>query len=274
MTTHTIHTPTSVTSTSASSARTCITVTPIGGPTALVEIDGFRLLLDPTFDPPGTYAVGTRTLEKTIGPALTPDRLGPIDAVLLSHDQHPDNLDQRGRELLAGGLVLTTPAAAQRLGGQAIGLSASDRHVLTRTDGSTLTIIGTPARHGPEGTEHLTGPVTGFVVRSVDATVYVSGDNASLDVVAEIARIHAPFDLAILFAGGAQTPLLGDAFLTLSSDRAAVASLLLGAPPTVVVHTDGWGHFTQSAATLPAAFGSFGILDRLLLAEPGRRIEI
>lgn len=25
----------------------------IGGPTALIELDGFRLLTDPTFDPPG-----------------------------------------------------------------------------------------------------------------------------------------------------------------------------------------------------------------------------
>lgn len=27
----------------------------IGGPTALIEANGFRLLTDPTFDPPGEY---------------------------------------------------------------------------------------------------------------------------------------------------------------------------------------------------------------------------
>jgi hypothetical protein len=32
-----------------------ITITLIGGPTALIEIDGFRLLTDPTFDAPGVY---------------------------------------------------------------------------------------------------------------------------------------------------------------------------------------------------------------------------
>ena len=31
-----------------------LTLTLIGGPTALIEIDGFRLLTDPTFDLPGT----------------------------------------------------------------------------------------------------------------------------------------------------------------------------------------------------------------------------
>ena len=32
-----------------------LTITLIGGPTALIEIDGFRLLTDPTFDEPGAY---------------------------------------------------------------------------------------------------------------------------------------------------------------------------------------------------------------------------
>ena len=27
----------------------------IGGPTALIEVDGYRLLTDPTFDPPNDY---------------------------------------------------------------------------------------------------------------------------------------------------------------------------------------------------------------------------
>jgi L-ascorbate metabolism protein UlaG (beta-lactamase superfamily) len=30
-----------------------LTLTLIGGPTALIEISGFRLLTDPTFDQPG-----------------------------------------------------------------------------------------------------------------------------------------------------------------------------------------------------------------------------
>jgi L-ascorbate metabolism protein UlaG (beta-lactamase superfamily) len=31
-----------------------------------------------------------------------------------------------------------------------------------------LTITAVPAQHGPDGTEHLTGPVTGFVLRADD----------------------------------------------------------------------------------------------------------
>ena len=32
-----------------------LSITLIGGPTALIEIESFRLLTDPTFDAPGTY---------------------------------------------------------------------------------------------------------------------------------------------------------------------------------------------------------------------------
>jgi L-ascorbate metabolism protein UlaG (beta-lactamase superfamily) len=39
-----------------------VAVTHIGGPTALIEVGGWRLLTDPTFDPPGQrYAFGWGT---------------------------------------------------------------------------------------------------------------------------------------------------------------------------------------------------------------------
>src|SRR6478735_8973476 len=61
-------------------------ITLIGGPTALIEIGGFRLLTDPTFDPPGDYQLPHVTLTKLGLPALSADQVGPVDAVLLSHD--------------------------------------------------------------------------------------------------------------------------------------------------------------------------------------------
>ena len=70
----------------------------IGGPTALVEIGGVRALTDPTFDPAGTeYPTNVYTLHKTQSPSVAVGDLGSIDAVLLSHDHHFDNLDHAGR---------------------------------------------------------------------------------------------------------------------------------------------------------------------------------
>ena len=48
-----------------------LSITLIGGPTALIEIDGFRLLTDPTFDQPGDYQLPHVKLEKLTGPALS-----------------------------------------------------------------------------------------------------------------------------------------------------------------------------------------------------------
>ena len=94
------------------------TLTLIGGPTLVLELAGFRLLTDPTFDPPGDYPLGSVTLVKQAGPAIAAEDIGRLDAVLLTHDQHADNLDNSGRALLPKAKrVLTTPIAAQRLGG-------------------------------------------------------------------------------------------------------------------------------------------------------------
>jgi len=83
--------------------RPAVPVRVFGGPTVLIEYAGLRLLTDPTFDAPGSYDLGTGlVLTKTAPSAITPDALGPVDAVLLSHDQHPDNLDGAGRAFLPG----------------------------------------------------------------------------------------------------------------------------------------------------------------------------
>ena len=85
----------------------------IGGPTVLIEIAGLRLVTDPTFDGPGDYKLPHVTLTKTGNPALQVDDIGVVDAVLLSHDQHADNLDHGGRDFLPkAGRVLTTEAGA------------------------------------------------------------------------------------------------------------------------------------------------------------------
>src|SRR4051794_17405069 len=102
-----------------------VRLTHIGGPTMLIEVGGWRVLTDPTFDPPGRrYSFGWGTAStKVAGPAIAVAELPPVDAVLLSHDHHADNLDDAGRALLPGiGTVVTTAVGARRLGNGARGL--------------------------------------------------------------------------------------------------------------------------------------------------------
>jgi L-ascorbate metabolism protein UlaG (beta-lactamase superfamily) len=132
-------------------------------------------------------------------------------------------------------------------------------------DGVTVTAVH--AQHGPDGTDHITGPVIGFLL---DDEVYVSGDNASLDVVRAIADRVGSVEIAILFAGAVSLPHRFDgAYLTLSSERAAIAAEILGARVVIPLHFEGWTHFTQGADDLRAAFTGYGIRDRLVLPERG-----
>jgi L-ascorbate metabolism protein UlaG (beta-lactamase superfamily) len=129
-----------------------IAVRLVGGPTALFGIGGLQLLTDPTFDPPGDHPIGKRNLIKTTNPAVAVDEIGDVNVVLLSHDQHPDNLDSEGRKFIENvPLVLTTSAAAERLGATARELPIWTSYVLARPDGGQLKITGrrNTVRSGP-----------------------------------------------------------------------------------------------------------------------------
>jgi L-ascorbate metabolism protein UlaG (beta-lactamase superfamily) len=242
----------------------------IGGPTALIEYGDLRLLTDPTFDPPGEYPRPDSpvVLRKLAGPALPPDELPPVDAVLLSHDHHEDNLDRAGRDFLpSAGRVLTTAAGAERLGGGAAGLEPGESIELR--SGTSVTAV--PAEHGPPEIAPVTGPVIGFVLRGPGLpTVYVSGDNASVDVVRQVATEHGPVDAAVLFVGGACVPeVLGDVLLTLGAETAVEAANALGDAIIVPIHQDGWAHFSVKPADLRAAFAAAGLTTRLRHVDPG-----
>jgi L-ascorbate metabolism protein UlaG (beta-lactamase superfamily) len=252
-----------------------LAITLIGGPTALIEIDGFRLLTDPTFDLPGDYKLPHVTLEKLTGPAIGADAIGEIDAVLLSHDQHADNLDHSGKDFLKRAKrVLTTEAGAKRLGGHVEGFAPWSSTELKGKTGNRLTITATPARHGPAGIEPLSGDVVGFVVASSkpgSRAIYISGDTTWFDGVAEVAR---RFDCSVVlpFAGAAQTR--GPFHLTMDTNDTIETARAFPGATIVPVHTDGWAHFRQSAADLRVTFDALGFGKRLMLLEPGVRTVI
>lgn len=246
---------------------TAAKITLIGGPTALVEIGGFRLLTDPTFDAPGEYKLPHVTLRKTSHPALTAEQIGRVDAVLLSHDQHADNFDHAGRAYaMQAPRLLTTVVGAKRLGGVAEGLAPGESRELTNPAG-TLTITATPARHGPAGIEPLAGDVIGFVLALAGGRpIYITGDTVWYDGVAEVAR-RFQAGLVLLFAGAAKTR--GAFHLTMDANDALDTAHAFPDATIVPLHYEGWAHFSQSGDDLVQSFKALGIGARLRLLEPG-----
>jgi L-ascorbate metabolism protein UlaG (beta-lactamase superfamily) len=253
-----------------------VSVQLVGGPTAVVAYGGVRFLTDPTFDPPGDYDRGPTILRKLAGPAIPADEIGPVDAVLLSHDHHADNLDRAGREFLSrASRVLTTRAGAERLGGNAAGLEPYETVELPRPNGGSMRVTAVPAEHGDAEVAPRNGPVIGFVLQAAGApTVYVSGDNASVDVVRAIVERLGPIPVAVLFTGAANVPEVhGDVHVTLTAEDAARAAQVLGAEAVIPIHHHGWRHFTETADDVRAAFARAGLTGTLLVPAPGETVS-
>jgi L-ascorbate metabolism protein UlaG (beta-lactamase superfamily) len=253
---------------------TSITLTYIGGPTLLLEVDGLKLLTDPTFDPAGTdYPTAIYTLHKLKSPAIALDAIGDIDAVLLSHDHHFDNLDNAGRQFLASAeTILTTDAGAERLGGNARALKPWET-VRIGNGANYISITGTPARHGPPHADR--GPVVGFVLESGEPgkAVYLSGDTVWYEGVAEVGK-RFRIGLAVLFMGAACVPEVGPDHLTFTAEEGVECGRAFPDAKIVPVHYEGWAHFVESRGEIDQAFHFAGIADRLVWLEPGIKTVI
>jgi L-ascorbate metabolism protein UlaG (beta-lactamase superfamily) len=247
----------------------------VGGATTVIDYGLVRLVTDPTFDPPGPFG----PYRKTAGPAVTPADIGPVDAVLLSHDLHLDNFDVSGRQFAAAApLVVTGPRGAARLGGNARGLTPFESTLIrSQVPGSAaVTVYTVPAQHGPLDGERdeyddINTEVVGFILRAPDLpTVYVSGDNASILPVVDIAARFDDIDIGVLNVGAARVASKNAGRpLTLTADRATDVAQVLGLSVVVPAHSEGWSLYSQGIDEIRKSFADAGISDRLQYQAPG-----
>lgn len=241
-----------------------ITITHIGGPTLLIEAAGWRILTDPTFDPPGgRYFFGWGTYSRKLaGPAIAAADLGRIDAVLVSHDHHEDNLDAEGRKLLpAAGTVVTTVPGAGRLGGTTIGLVPWQTTTLEAPGRTPIEVTATPCRHGPPGSKPIVGHVIGFALKwegQQHGVLWISGDTVLYDAVKEVPR-KLDVGTAVLHLGGVTFPWLsGPLRYTMNAAEGVEMTRLLDPTTVIPIHYEGWKHFRQGRPAIEKAFGAAG----------------
>lgn len=253
-------------------------LTHIGTATLLLEVGSIRLLTDPVFDPPGgNYHFGYGTSSKKLtSPAIGPEEIGNVDAILLSHDQHEDNLDRAGRAFLPNaGQVLTTVTGAKRLGGHAVGLHPWQSTII-RSNDFEIKATAVPARHGSLGSHWIVGETTGFALEwpgQKHGALYISGDSVWFRGISEI-RKHFRIGTAVLHMGRASFPSTGPVWFTFSAEEAVRVVKAL-APQTVIpIHYEGWKHFREPKAQAERVFRAAGIADKVRWLPLGQPLDM
>jgi L-ascorbate metabolism protein UlaG (beta-lactamase superfamily) len=258
-----------------------VRLTHVGGPTTLIEVAGWRLLTDPTFDPPGrryTFGLGTSS-RKLTGPAIAPSEVGRIDAVLLSHDHHGDNLDDAGRALLpSAGVVVTTLSGAKRLGGGARGLEPWSSTRLEAPGRPAIEVTATPCRHGPPLSHPVVGDVIGFALRwegQGHGVLWISGDTVLYDGVRQVAD-RLEVDIALLHLGGVRFRVTGPLRYSMTA-RDAIELCRLVKPRTAIpIHYEGWQHFREGRSAIESELAQApeDIRKRIRWLPIGQEVEV
>ncbi|MGE4425139.1 MAG: MBL fold metallo-hydrolase [Solirubrobacteraceae bacterium] len=257
-----------------------VKITYVGGPTVLIEVGGWRILTDPTFDPPGKrYFFGWGTASKKLqGPAVAFADLEPIDAVLLSHDHHGDNLDPTGRDLLPRmGRIITTAPGAKRLGGGALGLQPWETTTLAADGKEQIEITATPCRHGPPGSKPIVGEVVGFALKwagQEHGVLWITGDTVLYDGVREVPK-KLDVGTVIVHMGGVTFPWLsGPLRYTMNAQEAVELCGELDPTTIVPLHFEGWKHFRQGRSKAEAILGASPVADRVRWLAPGTPTDL
>jgi L-ascorbate metabolism protein UlaG (beta-lactamase superfamily) len=213
----------------------------LGHATALVELEGKRVLFDPVWSErvSPSQSFGPRRLHPV---PLALDALPPLDAVVISHD-HYDHLDMRTIRRLAASrqvpflVPLGVGAHLERWGIPPERIVELDWEESATLAG--LAFTATAARHfsgrrkpGENGTLWAS-----WVVAGRDRRVFYTGDSGYFDGYAAIGAAHGPFD-ATLIQVGAYSPYWPDIHMT--PEEGVATHLAVGGGLLIPVH---WGTF-------------------------------
>ncbi|KAE8143969.1 Zn-dependent hydrolases of the beta-lactamase protein [Aspergillus pseudotamarii] len=257
-------------------------ITHIINAASVFDINGVTFLIDPFFSPQNTsFPVPglSKAIWSLLEPALTPEQIPPIDAVLLSHEDHPDNLDPIARmRFLDGRKVLTTPAGTDALQPRP-GVQAMEnwKTVSLELNGQVWNFTGTPCQHMPGG------QVTGFIITgpgfgSTDGrpnAIWYSGDTLYLP---ELARMREQFHIKVAVLNMGAAYLISDVGepyrIIMNGTEVARTFQDVGAEILVPLHYDSFSHFPEGKDDARRDFESSGVADHVRWVTSGQRTTI
>ena len=219
----------------------------VGHATAVIEVDGFRVLTDPLL------CRRVAHLRRRVGTPTSRD--AEADVVVISH-AHMDHLHPRSLRKIARDVPTVAPRGTARLLRR-----AGRRRIIEVAPGDEVTVgparlVATEAAH--EGSRRPLSRVratpVGFLIDIDGYRTYFAGDTDLFDGMAAL----APADLALIPIGGWGS-FLGEGHLT--PQRAVRAAELVGARTVVPIH---WGTYAPE---------NFRRRPPRWLARPGAEFE-
>lgn len=230
-----------------------LTVTWLGHASALVELDGMRILTDPVFSERCSPS-------KFVGPArmhpspVTVADLPVIDVVLLSHD-HYDHLDMESVVALAAASPDAVFVAPIGVGAHLLSWGIPLERILQADVGENVSVRrGTSGEH----VEFFCGPARHFSGRALVRNMtqwaswavvgprhrfFFSGDTGYTERFEELGAEHGPFDLTLI-AVGAYDPVWPDVHVDPEEALAVHSMVSSAAGADSVFLPIHWGTFS------------------------------
>ena len=270
------HSPIPVIKPEAAGDSAGLHVTWYGHSSALVEIEGRRVLLDPLWSErcsPSRLS-GPKRLHE---PPVPLRELPPLDAVLISHD-HYDHLDmesiQNLVDLQAAPFVVPLGVGAHL---EAWGVPATRIIELDwneRVSVAGCELIATPARHfSGRGFSRDETLWASWVIAGPTRKAFYSGDTGYFPGFAAIGEEHGPFDVSLVQIGA-----YGDAWpdIHMVPEDGVATSVDVGAGLMIPVH---WGTFNLAlhdwAEPADRVWAEAKARDvRLAIPRPGERVDV
>jgi L-ascorbate metabolism protein UlaG (beta-lactamase superfamily) len=193
----------------------------VGHSTHLISVAGVRALTDPWFYDPAFGA-----LSHAKGPAVAPEGIGALDAVLVTHD-HADHADMRAIDRLdkrAIAVVATNDLAARV---RSLRLRAEVLAPWRTIAIGAARVTAVPGLHDVYE--------VGYVVEGAGRAVYFAGDTRLHDDIPAIAE-RFRLSAALLPVDG--TRVTGEASYVMTPDDATRAAATLRAPLVIPSHAE------------------------------------
>ncbi|WP_406088564.1 MBL fold metallo-hydrolase [Kitasatospora purpeofusca] len=260
----------------AGTAAEGVAVTWYGHASALVEVEGARVLLDPIWSERCSPAaqVGPRRLHPV---PVELEELPQVDAVLISHD-HYDHLDMATVRRLVRSQ--SAPFAVPLGIGAHLRRWGVPEHRIIELDWNEtctlgeLTVTLTSAHHfSGRGLTRNTTLWGSWVIAGPNRRVYYTGDSGYFEGYARIGAQHGPFDAALVQVG-AYDPAWADIHMT--PEDAVLAHRELDAGLLVPVHwctfNLGLHPWAEPIERLLVAAKEHGVA--LAVPRPGERVDV